>query len=341
VTFVSVVLPVRNEGRFIRHTLEQLVSQDYPVARYEVLVADGQSTDETRAIVQRISSAHPNVTLIDNPKRWSSAGRNAGVRVARGDVVVLVDGHCELNNTRYLADVADAFARSGADCVGRPQPLDVPGAGCWQRAVAAARASWLGHHPDSFIYSSREGFVKPQSVAVAYRRSVFSQVGLFDESFDACEDVDFNHRLDKAGLRCFFTPRAAVRYHPRETPVALLRQMIRYGRGRVRLLRKHPDTFSIGGFAPAVFVLGILLGPALAWLAPWLAVLYAGSLGLYGFIVALTSLAITLRTRDLTLLPCLSLAFLAIHVGAGVGILLEGVIGAASPAGSSEARVGS
>src|SRR5204862_2547273 len=139
-------------------------------------------------------------------------GRNAAVRAARGEIVVLVDGHCELDGPGYLREVASAFARSGADCLGRPQPLDVSRATALQRAVAAARASRLGHHPDSHIYSDREGFVPPQSVAVAYRREVFERVGYFDESFDACEDVELNHRAARAGLTCYFTPRVAVRY---------------------------------------------------------------------------------------------------------------------------------
>src|SRR5262245_38954230 len=240
--FLSVIVPVRNEQEFIADTLAQLLGQDYPRDRFEVLVADGRSTDDTRERVAAIAAEHPQVRLLDNPRRWSSAGRNVAIRAARGDIVVLVDGHCQLNNPRYLADLADAFARSGADCVGRPQPLDVTGASPLQRAIAAARGSLLGHHPASFIYSGREQFVPPQSVAVAYRREVFERVGLFDERFDACEDVELNHRVDRAGLRCFFTPAVAARYVPRASLRGLFRQMARYGRGRVRLARKHPET---------------------------------------------------------------------------------------------------
>jgi succinoglycan biosynthesis protein ExoA len=245
------------------------------------------------------------------------------VRAARGDLLVVVDGHCELNNPRYLADLADAFARSGADCVGRPQPLDVTGATRLQRAVAVGRASRLGHHPDSFIYAGGEGFVPPQSVAVAYRRSVFERVGLFDESFDACEDVEFNHRLARAGLRCFFTPRVQVRYHPRARLAGLFRQMVRYGRGRVRLLRKHPETFTLRGFLPAALLGGVVAGPLFAWLFPVLAPVYGGVLGAYALTLLLFSLALGVRERDLRLVPLLPLVFLAVHGGAGWGIWWE------------------
>src|SRR5260370_32377166 len=138
--FISVIVPVRNEAAFIRRTLAQLLSQRYPHDRFEVLVADGASTDATRDIVTALVLEHANLRLIDNPRRWSSAGRNAAVRAARGDVVVLVDGHCELPDPHYLREVAAAFERSGADCLGRPQPLDVTGARPLQRAIATARA---------------------------------------------------------------------------------------------------------------------------------------------------------------------------------------------------------
>jgi succinoglycan biosynthesis protein ExoA len=181
----------------------------------------------------------------------------------------------------------------------------------------------LGHHPDSHIYSSAEGFVRPQSVAVAYRRTVFGAVGMFDESFDACEDVEFNHRLDKAGFRCFFTPRVAVRYFPRGSLGGLFQQMVRYGRGRVRLLRKHPDTFTLPGFVPALFLLGLLSGPLLALFSKWLAIAYLAGVAIYVTTVLLASLAIVLRARSPRLLPWLPPVFGAIHCGAGAGILLE------------------
>jgi succinoglycan biosynthesis protein ExoA len=325
--FISVIVPVRNEEAYLGDTLRRLLGQHYDPSRFEVLVADGGSTDTTRAIVAAWQRDHPNLRLLENPRRWSSAGRNVAVRAARGDLIVLVDGHCELDSPTYLLDLADAFQRSGADCLGRPQPLDVTGASLLQRAIALARASRLGHHPDSHIYSDREGFVEPESVAIAYRRSVFERVGLFDETFDACEDVEFNHRLARAGLTCFFTPRLQVRYHPRGSLHGLFRQMNRYGRGRVRLLRKHPETFTLPGFLPAVFLGGLLAGPLLAAAFSWLGLLYLAGLTLYALVVLVFSISLALGRRDLGLLPLLPLVFFTIHAGAGAGLWCEALTG--------------
>jgi succinoglycan biosynthesis protein ExoA len=320
---ITVIVPVRNEARHLRGTLEQLLRQEYDPAAVEVLVVDGGSTDGTPDIVRSLQAQHPNLKLLDNPRRLSSAARNVGVRHAQGELIAIIDGHCEIDNPRYLRDLADAFARSGADCLGRPQPLDVTGASSLQEAIAAARSSRLGHHPASFIYADEERLVPPQSVAVAYRRSVFEKVGLFDEAFDACEDVEFNQRVDQAGLTCFFTPRIAVRYHPRGTLAGLFRQLARYGRGRVRLLRKHPSSFSASSFVPAAFVAGLVIGLPLAWLSPWLRVVYLGTLSLYAVAVVAASLAIALRPGKVRLLPYLPLVFLTVHLGSGTGVLLE------------------
>jgi succinoglycan biosynthesis protein ExoA len=321
--FVTVIVPVRNEARFIERTIKQLVEQDYPANRFEILVVDGQSSDLTWSLVEGWAEGCLNLYLVENPRFLSSAARNIGIQQARGSLIVIVDGHCDLENSNYLRDLVDAFERSGADCLGRPQPLEVKGASALQEAIAVARASWLGHHPESFVYSSQEQFVPAKSVAVAYRRSVFDMVGLFDESFDACEDVELNHRIDRAGLRCFFTPKISIRYYPRSSLGALFCQMARYGRGRVRLLRKHPDTFSAGGFLPAVWLAGVALGPlaGLAW-AP-LGWIVGGALALYLAVVGTTSARLALLKRKARLMGLLPLVFLTVHVGSGCGVLLE------------------
>ena len=144
------MVPILNEAGCIEGTLNQLLAQSYDPACFEILVVDGQSSDGTQELVRKFADRYPNVQLLDNPRRLSSAARNIGIRHAAGDIVLVVDGHCEIENDHLLANVAEAFATSGADCVGRPQPLDIRAASPLQRAIAAARSSRLGHHPDSF-----------------------------------------------------------------------------------------------------------------------------------------------------------------------------------------------
>ncbi|RIK74264.1 MAG: glycosyltransferase family 2 protein [Planctomycetota bacterium] len=320
---VTVVMPVRNEQQHIARTLQQVLDQRHDGFDVEVLVVDGRSTDRTREIVRCVASQRPEVRLLDNPHRLSSAARNTAVRHGRGEYFVIIDGHCEIPSQTYLSDLVNAFEVTGADCIGRPQPLDVTGATPFQAAVAAARSSWLGHHPDSFIYTHELQTVPAASVAVAYRRRVFERIGLFDERFDACEDCEFNHRVDRAGMRCVLDPRLAVKYQPRGSLRGLFKQMARYGRGRLRLARKHPASASWKSFLPAVFVLGVVAGPAFCLLAPafWLA--YFAAAGGYVAVLLAASASIGWRRRQLRLAAWLPLVFLTIHFGAGVGVLSE------------------
>ncbi len=318
--FVSIVVPVRNEERFICSTLEQLLEQDYSHDRFEILVVDGRSTDQTRDVVGELAREHPNLRLLDNPRRLSSAARNVGIQHARGQIILVVDGHCEIPSRQMLRNLAEAFAESSADCLGRPQPLEVSGATPLQRAIAAARSSWLGHHPDSFIYAHQPQFVPAKSVAVAYRREVFDRVGLFDERFDACEDVELNHRIDKAGLKCYFTPQIAVRYFPRETLGGLFRQLVRYGRGRVRLARKHPETLSLRTLLPAAALLaGVLMLVASAFFS-LAAATCLSALVAYCFVIIAVCVSIAIQRADWALAPWLPLVFAVIHFGAGAGL---------------------
>jgi succinoglycan biosynthesis protein ExoA len=322
--FISVIVPVRNEASHIRQTVQDLLNQKYDGERFEVIVVDGESTDDTAKIVASLAKDRGStLKLFSNPNRLSSAARNIGVSHARGDILVVIDGHCQVDDVNYLSNLAEAFAKSRADCLGRPQPLDVAGGTSFQRAIALARSSWLGHHPASFIYSQSEQFVPPQSVAVAYRRSVFDSVGLFDESFDACEDVEFNHRVDKANLRCYFTPKIAVRYHPRSSLKGLFRQMARYGRGRLRLLRKHPETLSLGSLMPALFVSGLLAGSVAAFFSTTLAALFGAFMLVYTLVVTSASIILAQKARLLRNFPLLLVTFPTIHLGSGTGFLSE------------------
>jgi len=338
---LSVIIPVRNEEASITKVLDQLLAQHYEPDQLEIIVVDGLSTDATPQIVQQYAQKHVQIRYVENPKRLASAARNIGIHHAKGEAVLIVDGHCIIDSNEMLLRVDEAFAKSGADCLGRPQPLEMNNATPLQWAIATARRSPLGHHPDSFIYSGQARFSPASSVAVAYRKSVFEKVGTFDESFDACEDVEMNTRIDAAGLTCYFDPAIAVRYVPRESLKALETQMNRYGRGRVRLWRKHRHTFSFKSFAPGLFVFWVLLTlpalvpPVIATLFPEvlgtflsnvffvLPSIFVGVLIPYALIIVAESTRLAITQKRWGLFPVLPHVFIAIHFGFGWGVLRE------------------
>ncbi len=326
--FVSVIIAVWNEARYLAATLDGLLHQDYPPDRFEVLVVDGQSTDATAAIAAAVAQRERRVRLLHNPKRWASAGHNAGIAACRGDIVAIVDGHTDVHDRQFLSRLAEVFERTGADCVGYPQPLTSESGDQIQLAVVAARASALGRHPASVTYAAESGFVSPHPAAVAYRRAVFERVGGFDESFDACQDLEFSLRVARSGFRCYYTSELSTPYYARTSLRALFRQQVRYGRGRLRLLRRHPGTFALATFLPALLVLSAIATLPLLALSNALAAAYALGAGLYLGVVAVQAIWLA-RRCGWRLLPWLLAAIVTIHAGAGVGILVEMV--SASP----------
>jgi succinoglycan biosynthesis protein ExoA len=319
---ISVIVPVRNEARSIERTLRVLLTQDFPRERFEVIVADGASTDETVPIVRRLQGEFDNLKLVFNANRLSSAGRNLGVRHATKDVAVVVDGHCHVPDKNYLKNVSAAFDASGADSLGRPQPLDVPDPTPFQRAVSAARSSRLGHNPGSDIYSDRPKFVPPQSTAVAYTRTVFHRVGLFDEAFDACEDVEFNERVNAAGLTCYFTPSVKIVYEPRKDLRALFYQLARYGLGRAKLAFKHPKSLTLPALVPPLWVAWVLAGGLMSLFVPYLGWLWLASVGLYAAVLLAAGLALG-RGQPRGVAVRIPLVFAAIHFGFAWGFWKE------------------
>lgn len=321
---VSVVIPVRNEEAHIGRVLGQLEEQDYPRHRLEVLVADGNSTDGTREIVAEYAkSASMAIGCLANPKQLSSAGRNVGARNATGDFVFFIDGHCFIPDRGLIRTAIRLFEGTGADCLSRPQPLLPDGDSAFQRVLADVRSTRLGHGADSTIYNTRyEGPVDPSSAGAMYRKSVFEKIGYYDEDFDACEDVEFNKRVLKAGLKSYTNPGLAVFYRPRSSFSSLWKQMLRYGRGRCRLIRKHPDAFTISQIIPATFLLWVIGGALAGLLSPSIFLLYGCSILLYLTVVLGYSLSLGWRLgrAHLMLAPLL---YPTIHLGLGAGFLSE------------------
>lgn len=328
--FITVVMPVRNEARFISETLGQLLNQEYPADRYEIIVADGMSDDGTREMVLALAKHHQKLRLLDNPKGLSSAGRNVGFRNGQGDFFVVVDGHCFIPDNQLFNNIVDCFSKSGADCLGRPQPLDPPGLTEFQKSVALARGSRLGHGGGSLIYGEYEGFASPVSNGAAYARHVFDRVGYVDENFDAAEDVEFNYRVEQAGFTCYTSQKLTIRYYPRESLAGLFRQMTRYGKGRRRFTRKHPQALTVNQLIPAAFVVGLcaLVMSLVLYLFSGVVtplVLTALPYSLYLLLLIGETIRVALRHSVQHAIPVPSIIFV-IHFALGCGLLQEAIL---------------
>jgi glycosyltransferase involved in cell wall biosynthesis len=325
--YISIIIPIRNEEKSISSILFQLSEQTYPNYLFEVFVVDGMSTDSTRDIVQsfRVNS-HINVRLIDNPAIHSGPGRNRGIMAAKGQYIIFIDGHTLLPSKTLLVDTIELFNETGAACLCRPQPLIAKQESYLQMEIAAVRATKLGHGPGSYIYDmDYKGYINPESSGASYAAWVFKKLGVYDESFDACEDVELNIRVAKAGLQAYTDPRIAVYYEARNNLVLLSKQLIRYGRGRIRLARKHPQSFKLLTTAPiAVFISFVLsIIPFFQLIThnhiQWI---LAVPFIVYLIVVLLSTASLSLKRGAQTLFIA-PIIYLCLHLSLGLGMLYE------------------
>jgi len=79
---VSIIIPCRNEERFIGKCIESLINQDYPKDKLEIIIVDGMSKDKTRKIVQKYSKKYPFIKLMDNPRKKTVFALNIGIKTA-------------------------------------------------------------------------------------------------------------------------------------------------------------------------------------------------------------------------------------------------------------------
>jgi len=255
-------MPIRNEADFIARSLGAVLAQDYPADRLEVLIADGMSTDDTRAIVQQLAARHPHiqVRLIDNPGKIVPTGFNAALAQARGDVIVRVDGHTVIAPD-YVRECVAVLEQSGADNVGGR--MTAVSTSPWGQAVALATSSPFGVGGARFHYSDREEWVDTVYMG-AWPRRVFEWLGGFDSELVRNQDDEFNYRLRAQGGRILLSPRIKSQYYNRASLPSLWRQYYQYGFYKVRVLQKHPRQMRLRQFVPPAFVASILLGALLS-----------------------------------------------------------------------------
>lgn len=317
-SMVSVIMPVRNEALFIRRSLGALLGQTYPKRLMEVIVADGMSTDATRkTIIEIAASSEIPIVIVDNPKLIAPTGLNCALEKASGDIVIRVDGHCEVDS-RFVENCVAILQSGTADGVGGP--IETVGDSRRAKAIALAMSSTFGVGGAAFrTINDREMYTDTVAFP-GYTKEILLKAGAFNEELVRNQDDEYNYRIRKLGGRILLSPNIRSRYYSRSSFRSLIRQYFEYGYWKVRILQLHPGQMSFRQFVPFTFVVTLILLTLLSFfsvLGRWVLLGLAGSYLLANFAASLY----TARSK-IDAIPLLSLSYLLLHFSYGFGSLV-------------------
>lgn len=324
---VSVIIPCRNEEKTIHLVLDAIHAQTYPRELQQVVIADGFSEDRTREQIESFKTSHPDldVMVVNNPKRIIPAGLNAAILASSGDLIVRMDAH-SIPNPDYVALCVDALERNVAQNVGGVWDIQ-PGSNSWiARSIAAAAGNPLAVGDASYRFTDKAAYVDTVPYG-SYKRELFNQIGLFDETLLANEDYELNTRIIQSGGKIWLDPKIRCVYFARSSLRALSKQYYGYGYWKFQMLKRYPETLRWRQALPPAFILGLFLFllAGIFW-KPAL-ILFAIALGLYLLVLLGVGIHMASKKSDILMIIGIPLAIITMHFSWGAGFI-AGAFGA-------------
>lgn len=229
---LSIIIPVYNDPNGIKITLNSLIEQTY--SDYTILSVDNNSTDNTTEIITTIASDYS--VLVQPHKETdiqsSYAARNTGIEHASGDVLLFLDADMWVPET-WIADMVTTLESNDYDYLG-----------CNVEVVADDQPNFWEGYEQSFSFPVKTYLADKHfapTCALAVRREVFDEVGLFDHRLESGGDKEFGQRVYRAGFKQGYAEDVTA-YHPaRDSWDALYSKALRIGRGRAQMRKHHPE----------------------------------------------------------------------------------------------------
>jgi glycosyltransferase involved in cell wall biosynthesis len=167
---VSVIVPFYNAEKHLEKCIKAILAQSYPASRYEIIMVDNNSTDNSAALIAR----YPRIKLLFERKQGAYAARNRGVAAAKGDILAFTDADC-VPARDWLQEMVRSLSAPGIALVqGRRFYGNDSPALSMLEAYDSERAAFTFSGPAKEIYY---GYTNNMAV----RRDVFDRCGPFLE----------------------------------------------------------------------------------------------------------------------------------------------------------------
>ena len=197
----SVIIPVFNREKFIKRAIESVLNQTYK--NFELIVVNDGSTDRTLDIVKN----YP-IKIINQENRGVSAARNRGIKASVGDIIAFLDSDDEWKKDKLKVQ-ADFFMKNPNYKIHQTDEI-------WIRDNKFLNKRKIHQKKEGFIFYDSLNLCLISPSAVAIKRELFDEVGLFREDFEVCEDYELWLRITKKYLIGFSPQKLVIKYggHP-------------------------------------------------------------------------------------------------------------------------------
>jgi glycosyltransferase involved in cell wall biosynthesis len=317
---VSIICPIYNEEKFISNCLDSIIQQDYPKEQIEVLLIDGMSTDKTRIIIKKYAEQYPFIYLLDNPQKIVPPALNIGIKAAKGDVIIRLDGHC-IYPSNYVSLLTQKLFELQADNVGAVwNTLPAKDTSiCRAIAIGVSHKFGVGN---SMHKLGAKSIIETDTVPFGcFRRDVFDRIGFFDDDLIRNQDDEFNARIIKNGGKIFLVPDLVINYYARDKVAKMMKMFYQYGLFKPLVNKKIGYPATIRQFFPAFFLIGLLTGGVLSYFSNIMYMLYLPVILFYLLLAICFSIKESLKWKDWKLVLILPYIFFTIHISYGWGYL--------------------
>jgi len=318
---VSVIIPCLNEKNNIRNCVESILNNNYSSDLLEILVVDGISEDGTRDIIEELCKKNSNVHLIINKERITPVALNLGVLRAKGDYIMIAGAHSWFP-TDYISKLVNYLNKSDASVVGGVLETRVNKINARSLAIAKVLSNKFGVGNSHFRVGSGE-ILRVDTVPFGlYKRSVFKEVGYYNEKLIRNHDIEFSKRILKKGLKIYLLPDPVCYYYARDNYNDLAINNFQNGLWNILTvyLTKSPGSLSIRHYVPLLFILALLL-PAILSLIAFPSLIFLTLAILLFYILTLLFMSFKL-TRKTNLFTNVIWSYIVIHFSYGVGSLV-------------------
>jgi len=317
--FISIIIPCRNEEKFIDFCIKSIIANDYPKEKLEILIVDGMSIDKTRKIIKNYIQNYPFIKLLDNQKKITPCALNIGIKNAKGKIIIRMDAHSSYEK-KYISKCAKYLKKYDVDNVGGISKA----ISAKNTIIAKAIVISLGHVFGAGGSYFRIGFKKPRLVDTVfggcYKKEVFDKIGLFNENLIRSQDMEFNLRLKRSGGKILLIPDIISYYYPKSNLKDFFLHNFEDGVWTTYSLKFVEMPLCLRHYIPLFFVSGLLGTGLLGIFFPFLFWLFLFTFGVYLLIAIYFSAKITLiKKEDVKFLFLMATIFACRHIGYGLG----------------------